>query len=338
MDCFATLTMTRYMHPSLKEFPSSFLEHLKNVIPRGLVSQVAEGFKEGHPTTFRINTLTSNASEVLKKLRQCDLEVTEFTEIPHTYILKKGSFKKLRESEMYEQGKIYLQSLSSQVPPLILNPQPGDKVLDMAAAPGGKTCQMAAMMNNTGELIALEPHPIRFEKLTHNLKKQGATFVTPFNLSGENFSKIFLDNILQNNENIHRFEKILLDAPCSGEGTFLINDPPSYRHWSHEFVKKQAVVQKQLLTAAWELLKPNGILVYSTCALSPEENEEVIEYGIKNLPGFKVEEINLRSSYLKVPLTSWQGNSFSPAVAKCRRIYPSKLFEGFFVAKISKGI
>lgn len=235
-------------------------------------------------------------------------------------IIKNAKEKQIQALKMYDEGKIYLQSLSSMVPPLVLNPKPNEKVLDLTATPGSKTTQMAAMMQNTGYILANELDTLRYERLKYNVEKQGATIIEVNNGRGEVIGKKY--------EGF--FDKVLLDAPCSGEGRFLANDAKTYRSWSERTVKELAKLQKKLFKSAYQALKPGGELVYSTCTLNREENEEILEWAISELEGLRLECINLEIKNLV------KGMSENKEIEKSIKILPSKETEGFFVARFKK--
>ena len=219
---------------------------------------------------------------------------------------------------------IYLQNTSSQLPPIILNPEPHENVLDLCASPGSKTTQLAALMHNAGAIAAIEPDAIRFERLKHNVDQLGCNIVSCHHSSGEKFIKNYLSC-----ENPPLFDKILVDAPCSGDGTFYVHRKNTFAYWNLAFVEKLSKIQKRLLTAAIKVLKPGGELVYSTCSVSPEENECVIDHVIKSLP---VKTVAIKHSWLKPALSSWQNSSFDRQIINSRRIYPSSQSEGFFIS------
>ncbi len=312
------------MNHELKKFPTEFLDRLKKIVPPGLMSDVARGFLDSKPITMRVNTLKASVAQVIKSLGKWGIELTPVDWLPNALIVKKGSFKKITDSEAYSDGWIYLQSLSSQIPPLVLAPKPGEHVLDMAAAPGGKTTQMAAMMNNEGRLVAIEPDRIRFERMEANIQRQGARVET-FNRSALSLPEDFKE----------AFDAVLLDAPCSSEGTFDANDRSTFGHWSVDYVNKIAIKQKKLLNRAFECVKPGGRVVYSTCSLSPEENECVLDAVLSELKGIKAQPILLKSAFLKPPFSVW-GKKLNPEVCQARRIYPGPTMEGFFVFLMTK--
>ena len=237
-------------------------------------------------------------------------------------IIKDISEKQLQKLEIYNEGYIYLQSLSSMIPPLVLNPIEGEKVLDLTAAPGSKTTQMAAMMKNTGYILANELDELRCERLRYNIEKQGANIVEVLNGRGETIGKKY--------ENF--FDKVLLDAPCSGEGRFLGTDAKTYRGWSERTVSELSKLQRKLFKSAYQALKPGGYLVYSTCTLNREENENIIEWALDNSNEMKIktETINLNIKNIVEPISE------NIEVKKAIKIIPSRETEGFFIVKLKK--
>lgn len=325
--------------------PEKFVERLDE-ITGSFAAPLLATFVE-RPTTFRINTIKSVPADVvtaftpsLQKEVKETLGMNGFKINPVGWykdasVLQNKTKRELTDLEIYNQGKIYIQSLASMVPPLILNPQPGEKVLDLTAAPGSKTSQIAAMMNRTGELVANEINKVRFFKLKHNMELLGVTDEVPdwkFTLRMEDGSQLCGDY-----ENY--FDKILVDAPCSAESRFVDGDPKTYGYWSEKKIKEMAFKQRKLLFSAWYALKPGGTLVYSTCTLAPEENEMQISKLLERYDG-EVEIENIASALpgLKAlpPVTEWKEKKLHPGVKKSLRIYPTSEIEGFFVAKLVK--
>lgn len=314
----------KHMHSDFKKFPPAFIERFQKIIPQGLQHQALEAYRSDRPTTFRINTLKSSSAQlVLDDLKRAGLEIQEIKAVQGAYQILKGSFKKLESSQSFEKGHIYLQSLSSQLPPIILQPKSGERVLDMTASPGGKTTQMAALMKNQGTLTALEPENIRFARLKHNCDKQGAAMVECLQTRGETFTA-------------EPFDKILLDAPCSSEGTFNVHQQGGFRHWSTDFISKISKLQSKLLHNAAGLLKPGGHLLYSTCALSPEENEEIIQSALEAHSDLQVVPITFSAGTVLPNFSSWNGKKFTFQGAI--RVVPSKMWEGFFLSLLKKKI
>lgn len=176
-------------------------------------------------------------------------------------------------------------------------------------------------MENKGYILANEIDSIRCERLRYNIEMQGTNIVEVINKRGEKVGKEYKEE----------FDKVLLDAPCSGEGRFLGNSPKTYRNWSKKTVNELAKLQKKLLKSAYEALKPGGILVYSTCTLNKKENEEVLEWALENLE-LKLLDINLN---LREKLQGFN-EGLNKEISKSIRILPSKNMEGFFIAKFKK--
>ena len=167
---------------------------------------------------------------------------------------------------------------------------------------------------------------IRFERLKFNLQRQGVKNTT---------AKIG-NAIMLGNEFPDAFDKVLLDAPCGGEGKICINSPATYRFWSVKFIHQHSRLQKQLLLSAYKALKPGGTMVYSTCTLAPEENEKIVEWALTRFPDFKLEKIQLPIPGALPVLRKFMDMNFSDELQKCLKVCPSQYFEGFFVAKFSK--
>ncbi len=272
-------------------------------------------------TTLRVNTLKYNIQYLMIQLKKNNIKFERVQWYNNALLLKNISEKDIQKLEIYINGYIYLQSLSSMIPPLVLSPKSGDKVLDLTAAPGSKTTQLANLMDNNGEIIANELDKIRYERLKYNVEKQGATIVKMINSRGEKLGEKYPEY----------FDKVLLDVPCSGEGRFLINNPKTYRDWSIKKVNNLVKLQKKLLISACKALKKNGVMVYSTCTINKYENEFILDWATKNLP-LKIVDINL------IIKDSIKGDNekLDRAIDKAIKILPSKSMEGFFVAKLKK--
>ncbi len=272
-------------------------------------------------TTLRVNTLKYNIQYLMIQLKKNNIKFERVQWYNNALLLKNISEKDIQKLEIYINGYIYLQSLSSMIPPLVLSPKSGDKVLDLTAAPGSKTTQLANLMDNNGEIIANELDKIRYERLKYNVEKQGATIVKMINSRGEKLGEKYPEY----------FDKVLLDVPCSGEGRFLINNPKTYRDWSIKKVNNLVKLQKKLLISACKALKKNGVMVYSTCTINKYENEFILDWATKNLP-LKIVDINL------IIKDSIKGDNekLDRTIDKAIKILPSKSMEGFFVAKLKK--
>ena len=303
------------------KMPLEFIEEIyRNFSPR-IADKILIGMSEKRLTTLRVNTIKFNMEDLLKILQKENIEYENVEWYNDALILKNADEKKIQNLDIYTNGYIYLQSLSSMIPPIILNPKKEEKVLDLTAAPGSKTTQMAAMMENDGYILANELDKIRCDRLKYNVHMQGAEIVEVINMPGENVGEKYPNT----------FDKVLLDVPCSGEGRFLVSDEKTYKNWSTKQVQDLVEIQKKLFESAVEALKAGGEMVYSTCTLNLKENEEIVNYAIKNL-NVKVEEINIELKDKAKGISKGYDSSLKNTI----RVLPNKYQEGFYVAKIIK--
>ena len=302
-----------------KKLPNEFVDELYENYSPLTVDRILAGMSGERNTTLRVNTLKSDIYEIMNMLKENAIKFDRVPWYNDALVIKNANKKELQKLDIYEEGKIYLQSLSSMVPPIVLKPKPGEKVLDLTAAPGSKTTQIAAMMQNSGYILANELDALRCERLKFNVEKQGAKIIEINNGRGESIGKKYEEY----------FDKVLLDAPCSGEGRFLANDPKTYRSWSVKTVKELSKLQKKLLKSAYQAVKKGGEIVYSTCTLNKEENENILKWAIEEL-NIKLLDINLN---IKNSIEISENNA---DLKKAIRILPSKETEGFFIARLKK--
>lgn len=319
---------------NLGSLPDEFLERLTALVGLSSFENIRKTFVT-RPTTFRVNTIKTLKHESIKAgLVSKGFKLQSVPWYKDAYILLNKSKRELTELDIYKEGKIYIQSLASMVPPIVLDPKPGEVVLDLTAAPGSKTSQMAAMMNKVGELVANDLNKVRFFKLKANMENLGVVdkekLDWKFTLRMEDGAMLALEYAEP------YFDKILLDAVCSSEARFVEGEVRTYGYWSEAKIKKMAYLQQKLLLSAWSVLKPGGVLVYSTCTLAPEENESRVSKLLERCEGAVVEEINIPGLKKLSPAQEWKGRVFDKQVDKTFRVLPTKEIEGFFVAKIRK--
>ena len=303
------------------KLPEEFMDNLYEMFSPGTVDNILRGIAEKRFTTLRVNNLKYNIQDLMKYFKDINIKFDRVLWYKDALVIKNANEKDLQKLEIYKEGKIYLQSLPSMIPPLVLATEEGDRVLDLTAAPGGKTTEMASIMNGKGYILANELDKLRCERLKYNVEMQGADIVEVVNGRGEKIGENYKE----------QFDKVLLDAPCSGEGRFTIYNVQSYKQWSMKTVNELVKTQKKLFKSAYEALKPGGTLVYSTCTLNKLENEQIIDWALNNF-NIKQERIDLDIKQA-VPAFS---NGFDKNVGKAIRILPSKDMEGFFVAKFTK--
>ena len=294
--------------------PQEFVENLYEMFTPLTVDKILVGMLDKRNTTLRVNTIKYNIQNLMKYFKEKNIKFERVLWYDDALIIKNYNEKDIQKLDIYEKGYIYVQSLSSMIPPIILSPKKGEKVLDVASAPGSKTTQMASMMSNTGYILANELDRIRCEKLKYNIEIQGANIIEVINGRGEKLGEIYKE----------QFDKVLLDTPCSGEGRFTMTNVQSYRNWSLKTVKELTKVQKKLFKSAFYSLRPGGIMVYSTCTLNEEENENIVKWALENF-NLKLLKIDLN---IKDSIRTLEG--------KTMKILPSKTMEGFFIAKFQK--
>lgn len=290
-----------------------------------------EQFKECSLTwlrkSIRVNTLKKPAAEIAGRLRAAGWTLESVPWYPEGFFIS-GERRDVGNLPEHALGYIYVQEAASMIPPLVLDPQPGELVLDMAAAPGSKTTQIAMYMQNQGLLIANDVEAARLAALGINLQRCGVANAIITKMKGRTFEKVPL-----------QFDRILVDAPCSGTGT-IRKSLKTIGMWNPKMVQRLSGTQRNMLKAAFGLLKPGGTLVYSTCSLEPEEDEGVIsaflEHAERESLGAALGDIDLP---LKrgTPVAEFEGETYRSEVRNCLRLWPQDNdTEGFFVAKIIK--
>jgi NOL1/NOP2/sun family putative RNA methylase len=291
--------------------PEFLKKKLNNNYGETITNEIIEAYKIDRVVSLRINTIKTTKEEIISFLDEKNIKYETISWSSNALVIIDKNEEELKELEIYNDGKIYLQSLSSQLPPLFLGPKENEMILDMTAAPGGKTTEIAALSNNKAMITAIEKNKIRSERLQYNVDKQGAKKVTVLNTDARNLNEYFV------------FDKILLDAPCSGTGTIINNN---FDNLNEELINRSVKFQTTLINEAIKHLKVGGELIYSTCSILKEENEEIIKNVLSN-------NIEL----VPIDFTNYQGLPQLPTTIEgtlCLK--PTKYYEGFFVAKLKK--
>jgi len=310
----------------MENLPEKFLERLKRLYSEKELEQVLQAIATKPLPSFRTNTLKTTTVELEKQLQEQGFLIENVSWYQDAFILKNKSVRELTETESYKQGHIYIQNLSSMIPALVMDPKPQEKILDLCAAPGSKTTQIAAMMKNDEEIIANDLSRQRLYKLTANLQMYGVKNCKTVNLPGQMIWKKYPEY----------FDKTLVDVPCSMEGRIRLDDPETYTDWKLGKIKELETKQKYLLRAAISATKVGGTIIYSTCTLAPEENEGVIDWIIKKEgDAIEIQKIEIPNVILEPGMTKWN-KEFNSQVSQTSRITPSAMMEGFFIAKIKK--
>lgn len=292
-----------------KDVPDFLYKKLLNQYGEEKTNKIIEGYSKQRKVTLRVNTIKTDINTIKSELDKAQIEYREVFWNKTALIIQNVREEEIRKLKIYEEGEIYLQSLSSMIPSIIIEPKANENILDMAAAPGGKTTQMAAISKNKSIITACEKNKIRAERLKYNLQKQGVTCTYVMAVDSRK-----LDNFFS-------FDKILLDAPCSGSGTIYTLGNMQI---TEELINRSVKTQEELLQKALNILKHGGEMVYSTCSILLEENEKVLE---KVLSKYNAEIIPIKMEGISQLPTSIEGTI-------C--VLPTELYEGFFVAKIKK--
>lgn len=306
------------------KLPQEFLAKLKKIYPARFAN-IANTFINKKSTTFRINYLKTDLLNLRKALVRDKIKFQELNFPKGAFILK-TTLRELQKKEVYLEGHIYVQNVSSMLPVICLSPEKGEKILDLCAAPGSKTTQIASLAPEA-EIVAIEKNRPRYYKLLANLKTQAAEFV----------KVILLDSIWVRKKFPEYFDKILADVPCSSEGRFWVNDPRSFKYWKQKKVKEMVHTQKKLLHSAFFALKENGVLIYSTCTFSPEENEGVIDWFVNKFKDkLEILPLSIPLKNVEDGFVQWKDKKFSSALKLTKRIIPNDVISGFYIAKIRK--
>jgi NOL1/NOP2/sun family putative RNA methylase len=269
--------------------------------------------------TLRVNTLRISEEKIIARLTKLGVKLSKILWLKHGYTVEQSKFS-LGASVEALLGYFYLQEAAAQVPVEVLDPKPGETVLDCCASPGGKTTQLAQQMKNTGVIVSLEKKSHRLLSLRNNIERCGVSNAVVYHMDAVKAAQLGM-----------KFDKILLDAPCSGN---YAGDSGWFAKRNIDDIKKSAQFQRNLLQVVTSLLKPDGVLVYSTCTLEPEENELNMQWAIDQL-GIKLEPIPFPIG--DPGLTDVFGKQLDKSVAHCKRFWPHKTnTEGFFIAKMRR--
>lgn len=312
---------------SVNQLPEAFLTRLPAIVPEPCLSAVTASFERPPPTCFRVNTLNADIAQVLAELRGEGIDAAPVPWRRDSFVVADSARQALTRSAAFVRGRLYIQNLSSIFAAQALGAAPGEEVLDLAAAPGGKTLLLAAAMENRGRIAAVEAVKSRFFRLRNNIDLYGAAIVDCYLKDGRQVGRQVPE----------RFDRVMLDAPCSSEARFYTADPASYKYWSEKKIREMQRKQKQLLHSALLALKPGGTLVYSTCSFAPEENELVLNRQLRKW-GDQLQVVELQPPFgnCQPGLSEWRGKRLDARLERAVRILPGGAMEGFFLCVLKK--
>lgn len=310
-----------------------FLSRMASILqmPKGEVKHL---FFQRARTTIRLNNLRGEPKEIYKLLTKTKgWKLQEIKNVKDTFFVNNRDKSEIADIDEYKDGKFYIQNLSSILSIHILDPQPRENILDLAAAPGSKTTLISSLTDNEAKITANDIDIQRISKLNNVLYQFGAQNVEVINQDGALLGKIYPDH----------YDKVILDAPCSGEGRIYLAGKKPLRFWSIKMVNAMVKKQKDLIDSAYRSLKDGGTLIYSTCTLEPDENEGVVTYLLNKYDNARMESVRfveklepLLKDKITDGITKWSGNTYHQEVAKSIRIIPSPEMMGFYIAKITK--
>lgn len=284
--------------------------------PQGFIDSVLSPL----PVSVWVNTLKSTAPALTAYLAELGVDLAPIDWMPGAF--RASSWPSPGQTLAFTAGWYYVQEEIAQVAVQALGPQPGERILDLCAAPGGKTAQIALRLQNTGLVVANELHTGRFPSLSATIARLGLTNV--ITTQGDGRAPLFPT---------HAFDRVLVDAPCSGEGTLRRRRAP--RPWQERHSSRIATAQKKLLSQALDAVKPGGVVVYSTCTFAPEENEAVLDAVMGDRA--HLEAFNIPGLQGQPGLNHWQGTSFRSDLSLAQRYFPHfNNTGGFFVARLRR--
>ncbi|MFA7398022.1 MAG: RsmB/NOP family class I SAM-dependent RNA methyltransferase [Candidatus Bathyarchaeia archaeon] len=266
--------------------------------------------------SIRINNTNAKAKNIVERLSQLGVQLEKIPFLNDGYWVVDSKVSPGATAE-YLLGLYSIQEAAAQIPVSLFRDLKGKKVLDIAAAPGGKTVQLADAMDNTGVIVALDVNKRRLTALANHLERCHTANTVVYLMDARRATALGI-----------KFDRVLVDAPCSGN---LAGDRNWFKNRTLKDIQRNASLQREILTIANECLSNNGELVYSTCSLEPEENELNMDWSIKTL-NLELQDIDCTGT---AGLTQVFGNKLDLTITKCRRLWPDKT-QGFFVAKLKK--
>ncbi|MCX6701601.1 MAG: RsmB/NOP family class I SAM-dependent RNA methyltransferase [Candidatus Zambryskibacteria bacterium] len=297
--------------------------------------QVQEIFSAKKFKGLRVNPLLVQSAEGVKEIRDelvdHGIDVIHLAWYPDGFVVPVEHIEAVMELPMYKEGLVFIQNPSSFLPILALDPQPGEKYLDVCSAPGGKAALYAGLSQGKSELHLVDDNPFRVNKKMREVLKSQKVVPSEIIISDARHL------ITQGKITPESFDKVLVDVDCSSEGKINFESKDPLEQWKFKSADQFSHLQLKILLTGYEALKPGGVLVYSTCTLSPEENEGVISRFLERTPSAIVQKLLFKGQSVYDAITNWPGQDIVSEVTKTLRVDPRDPYmEGFYVCRIIK--
>lgn len=321
--------------------PAAFVERLPRIVPADALDGVLASFDVERAVGLRANSLRGEPDATWAALADAGVALRIVPGLEHARLASRESLRSIQDTQVHGRGAVFVQGLSSQLAAPALAPGAGERVLDMAAAPGGKSAHLAALMGDDGALLANDRSRPRTYKLRAVLELLGVSCADVSCRPGEGFGA----------SHPGVFDRVLLDAPCSGEARLEGRVPDATERvrkrgrdraglrdgWSLARVRRLAGLQRRLLHAGLDALRPGGQLVYATCTFGPEENEAVLDHVLRRRDDARLLPVERPPwSGLQDGLTTWNERELLPELAGALRVLPDAEREAFFLARVER--
>ena len=309
------------------QLPTEFRKRLEQIVGPDDLPSCLHWLGPKPRVAFRVNTLRSEPDMLAAQLAARGVDVERVDWMPEAFLADIANRSHLVDSDEFRGGELYLQNLSSMLATQLLAPRPDEEILDLAAAPGGKATHIAARMENRGWLSVVEPIRTRFYKLQQTLKRCGVEIAHMYRVDGRKVG----------GKTPNRFDRVLLDSPCSAEARIRRDDATTSAYWSRRKIGEQARKQKGLLVSAIQATKPGGTILYATCSFAPEENELVVQHAFERCGDeIEVVPIDIALANARAGLTRWLDVDLLPQLSGACRILPNAVMDGFFYCLLRK--
>lgn len=306
---------------SREVLPDKFIARLERDFEMREIERILSAIALPGPKGVRFNTLKAEPAETRLRLESDGIPLKSVPWCLHASIVDRKDLPALLKHSLWEDGAVHVQSLPSIAVGLAVNPQPGERILDLCGAPGGKSAHLAALMENDGEIVANDLSRTRCHRMRALLKKLGAKAAVRVS-----------DGTKIGHREPMTFDRVLVDAPCSGEGRFTIEDSSTIDGWTVAKSRRLASLQKALLHSAIHAVKPGGVIIYSTCTYSREENEAVLE---RALDRYGDGPYGVELQKMETDLPGVDGAIFK-SIPDPEGDFVQQAMEGFFVARLRR--